>query len=30
MAAQAGRAGLALQQRHAMPANNLLLDWRRA
>jgi hypothetical protein len=27
--AQAGHAGLALTQRHEMPANNLLLVWQR-
>lgn len=27
VAATAGKAGLALQQRHALPANNLLLVW---
>ncbi|CAN7533620.1 DUF938 domain-containing protein [Acidovorax sp. LjRoot194] len=30
VAATAGEAGLALQQRHALPANNLLLVWARA
>ena len=30
VAATAADAGLALQQRHALPANNLLLVWSRA
>ena len=29
VAAEAARAGLVLAERHAMPANNLLLVWQR-